>query len=104
MPARSIWAGSARFPDRGDQGGNQMAKLRVLSARGDTVLEWDERKLQTGDPEALAAVREAERIFEEQRSRGATAFKVEPEKPAQKIDTFDRTAEQIIMVPRVAGG
>jgi hypothetical protein len=81
-----------------------MSKLRVLSARGDTVLEWDERKLQTGDPEALAAVREAERIFEEQRSRGATAFKVEPEKPAQRIDTFDRTAEQIIMVPRVAGG
>ena len=24
--------------------------------------------------------------------------------PAQRIDTFDRTAEQIIMVPRVAGG
>jgi hypothetical protein len=84
--------------------GAQMSKLRVLSARGDTVLEWDERKLQTGDPEALAAVREAERIFEEQRARGATAFKVEPEKPAQRIDTFDRTAEQIIMVPRVAGG
>ena len=61
-----------------------MSKLRVLSARGDTVLEWDERKLHTGDPEALAAVREAERIFEEQRSRGATAFKVEPEKPAPR--------------------
>jgi hypothetical protein len=60
--------------------------------------------LQTGDPEALAAVREAERIFEEQRSRGATAFKVEPDKPAQRLDTFDRTAEQIIVVPRVAGG
>jgi hypothetical protein len=50
-----------------------MAKMRVLSARGDTVLEWDERKLQTGDPEALAAVREAERIFEEQRSRRPAA-------------------------------
>ena len=57
-----------------------MSKLRVLSARGDTVLEWDERKLHTGDPEALAAVREAERIFEEQRARGATAFKVEPDR------------------------
>ena len=84
--------------------GTRWPKLRVLSARGDTVLEWDERKLQTGDPEALAAVREAERIFEEQRARGATAFKVAPDKPAQRIDTFDRTAEQIIMVPRVAGG
>ncbi len=81
-----------------------MARMRVLSARGDTVLEWDERKLQTGDHEALAAVREAERIFEEQRSRGATAFKVEPDKPAQRIDTFDPQAEQVVMVPRVAGG
>ena len=81
-----------------------MAKLRVLSARGDTVLEWDERKLQTADPEALAAVREAERIFEEQRARGATAFVVEENKPARKIDSFDRTAEQIIVVPRVAAG
>lgn len=81
-----------------------MAKMRVLSARGDTVLEWDERKLQTGDPEALSAVREAERIFEEQRSRGATAFVVEPDTPARRIDQFERTAEQIIVVPRVAGG
>jgi len=78
--------------------------MRVLSGRGDTVVEWDERKLRTRDPEALAAVREAERIFEEQRSRGATAFKVQPDKPAQRIDEFDRTAEQIIVVPRVAGG
>jgi hypothetical protein len=81
-----------------------MAKMRVLSARGDTVLEWDERKLQTGDPEALAAIREAERIFEEQRARGATAFVVEQDKPARRIETFDREAEQIIVVPRVAGG
>jgi hypothetical protein len=81
-----------------------MAKMRVLSARGDTVLEWDERKLRTGDPEALAAVREAERIFEEQRARGATAFVVEPDKPARRIDNFEREAEQIVVVPRVAGG
>jgi hypothetical protein len=81
-----------------------MAKMRVLSARGDTVLEWDERKLRTGDPEALAAVREAERIFEEQRARGATAFVVEPDKPARRIDTFEREAEQIVVIPRVAGG
>jgi hypothetical protein len=81
-----------------------MAKLRILSARGDTVVEWDEHRLEIGDPEALAAVREAERIFEEQRARGATAFKVAPEQPAVRIDTFDPQAEQIIMVPRVAGG
>lgn len=81
-----------------------MAKLRVLSARGDTSVEWDQRRAQTGDPEALAAVREAERIFEEQRQKGATAFKVEPGVPAQRLDRFDPEAEQIVIVPRVAGG
>jgi hypothetical protein len=81
-----------------------MAKLRVLSSRGDTVVEWDEKKVELGDPDALAAVREAERIFEEQRARGATAFVVAPDKPAQRIDTFDPQADQVVMVPRVAGG
>ena len=81
-----------------------MAKLRVLSSRGDTVVEWDEKKAELGDPDALAAVREAERIFDEQRARGATAFVVAPDKPAQRIDTFDPLAEQVVMVPRVAGG
>ncbi len=81
-----------------------MAKLRVLSSRGDTVVEWDEKKVELGDPDALAAVREAERIFEEQRARGATAFVVAPAKPAERIDKFHPTVEQVVMVPRVAGG
>ena len=81
-----------------------MAKLRVLSSRGDTVVEWDAARVDLGDPDALAAVREAERIFEEQRARGATAFVVAPDQPAQRIDTFDPLAEQVVMVPRVAGG
>ena len=81
-----------------------MAKLRVLSSRGDTVVEWDTKQAELGDPDALAAVREAERIFEEQRARGATAFVVAPDKPAQRIDHFDPLAEQVVMVPRVAGG
>jgi hypothetical protein len=81
-----------------------MAKLRVLSSRGDTVVEWDQKKADLGDPDALAAVREAERIFEEQRARGATAFVVAPDKPAERIDTFDPKADQVVIVPRVAGG
>ncbi len=81
-----------------------MAKLRVLSSRGDTVVEWDEQKAALGEPEAVSAVREAERIFEEQRARGATAFVVAPDQPARRIDTFDPNAEQVVMVPRVAGG
>jgi hypothetical protein len=81
-----------------------MAKMRVLSARGDTVVEWDSRKVEAGEAEALSAVREAERIFAEQRARGATAFRVAPDRPAERIDEFDPRAEQIVVVPRVAGG
>ncbi|MDQ2905847.1 MAG: hypothetical protein ABI456_13430 [Ktedonobacteraceae bacterium] len=78
--------------------------LRVMSRRGDDRLSWDLNKVETNDPEALAAIREAERIFNEERVRGATAFKVEPGKPIERIEQFDRTAEQIVVVPRVVGG
>ncbi|HTI14336.1 MAG TPA: hypothetical protein VL461_07170 [Dictyobacter sp.] len=78
--------------------------LRVMSRRGDDRIAWDTQKIETNDPEAIAAVREAERIFNEERKKGATAFKVEPGKGTERIDKFDRTAEQIILVPRVVGG
>lgn len=81
-----------------------MGKLRILSPRGDTTVQWDTKAAEIGDPEALAAVREAERIFREERARGATAFKIETGRPARKIEEFDPTAEQIVMVPRIAGG
>ena len=81
-----------------------MAVMRILSARGDTVVEWDSQKVETGDLEALSAVREAERIFAEQRARGATAFKVAVGQPAVRIDEFDPKADQTVIVPRVAGG
>ena len=81
-----------------------MARLRVMSWRGDSTVEWDPQRVATGDPEAEAAVREAERIFREERARGAIAFRVLPGQPGEKIDTFDRNAEQIVMIPRIAGG
>ena len=81
-----------------------MGMLRVMSRRGDDRIAWDSKKLEINDPEAVAAIREAERIFNEERSRGATAFKVESGKPVERIERFDRTAEQIVVVPRVVGG
>lgn len=81
-----------------------MGTLRIMSRRGDDRVAWDLQKAEVGDPEALAAVREAERIFNEERARGATAFKVEPGKPIERIERFDQAAEQIVMVPRVVGG
>ena len=81
-----------------------MGMLRVMSRRGDDRITWDSKKAETNDPEAMAAIREAERIFNEERVRGATTFKVETGKSAERIEKFDRTAEQIVIVPRVIGG
>ena len=78
--------------------------LRVISKRGDDRVQWNDQGVQVGDAEAMAAIREAERIFAQERARGATAFRVEAGKPAERIDQFDPQAEQIILVPRVVGG
>ena len=81
-----------------------MGMLRVISKRGDDRVQWNEQDAQTGDAEAIAALREAERIFVEERARGATAFRVEAGKPVERLEQFDRTAEQMILVPKVVGG
>ena len=81
-----------------------MGVLRVLSHHGDDRVLWDQASVQAGDAEAIAAVNEAEHIFAEQRARGATAVRMVPGKPAERIDQFDPEAEQIVMVPRVVGG
>ncbi|MBO0781205.1 MAG: hypothetical protein J2P37_20485 [Ktedonobacteraceae bacterium] len=81
-----------------------MGMLRIMSRRGDDRIIWDNARAEANDPEALAAIKEAERIFSEERRKGSTVFKVEPGKPAQRIESFDRTAEQIVIVPRVVGG
>jgi len=81
-----------------------MANLRVMSWRGDTKITYDVRKAETGDAEQAAAVEEAERIFREERARGATAFRIDDGEAATRIDVFDRSAEQIVLVPRIAGG
>jgi hypothetical protein len=78
--------------------------LRIMSRRGDDRVVWDNRRATVGDFEAEAAVREAERIFNEARAKGATAFKVDAGKAPARLDEFDRTAEQIVLVPRVVGG
>lgn len=81
-----------------------MNVLRVLSHLGDSAISWDAERAAAGDPEALAAVDEAERIFAAERARGATAFRAVPGRPATRLDRFDPTIGEIIMVPRIAGG
>jgi hypothetical protein len=81
-----------------------MATLYVLSSRGDRRVTWAPHEAEAGDPEALAAIAEAEAIFTRERNRGSSAFKLAPGEPAERIDTFDRTAEEIVIIPRMAGG
>ena len=81
-----------------------MGMLRIMSRRGDERVVWDNEKVESNDLDAVAAIREAEHIFNQERARGATAFKVESGKPVERLEQFDRTAEQIVMVPRVVGG
>jgi hypothetical protein len=81
-----------------------MGMLRIMSRGGDDRVAWDVRQVETGDPEAVAAVREAERIFRDGQGRGATAFRVETGQPPVRMDQFDPAAEQIVLVPRVVGG
>jgi hypothetical protein len=81
-----------------------MGVLRVLSHHGDDRFQWNYPAVQVGDEEAQKAIREAERIFAEQRARGSTAVRVTPGKPAERIDSFDPAAQEIVMIPRVVGG
>src|SRR5262249_33769162 len=83
---------------------NSMGKLRVLSAEGDTQHSWNLAEVEAGDAEAEAAVREAERIFKAARRAGSTAIRVTQGQAPVRIDRFDQTAEQIILVPRIVGG
>lgn len=81
-----------------------MSVLRILSHLGDSAISWDAERAAVGDEEAQAAIQEAERIFAAERARGATAFRTLPGQPAERIERFDPSADEIIMVPRVAGG
>ena len=81
-----------------------MGMLRVISKRGDDRVRWNGQDALAGDTEAIAAIREAERIFADERARGATAFRLDPGKPVERLEQFDPQAEQIILVPKVVGG
>lgn len=81
-----------------------MGKLRILSHLGDSTVSWDTEAAAAGSAEAAEAVREAERIFAAERARGATAFRVAPGQPAERLDRFDPDADEIVVVPRISGG
>jgi hypothetical protein len=81
-----------------------MGQLRIMSQHGDTTVAWDTTKAASGDPEAVAAVEAAERIFAEARAQGSTAFLVDAGVAPKVIERFDPALDQIVVVPRIAGG
>jgi hypothetical protein len=81
-----------------------MGMVRVISKHGDDRVQWNEQDAQVDGAEAMAAIREAERIFTRERARGAKAFLVEAGKQAERIEQFEPQAGQIILVPWVVGG
>ena len=47
-----------------------MGMLRVISKHGDDRVQWNEQDAQAGNAKAMAAIREAESIFAQERARG----------------------------------
>jgi hypothetical protein len=81
-----------------------MSVLRVLSHKGDEKRTWSLAAVKAGDPEAEAAVREAERIFTEARAAGASAYVMENGRAKTRIVVFDPSAAFILLAPAVVGG
>ena len=93
-------SGPAPAPARRDT----ISTMRVLDATGDSTVRWDRERLAAGDPEARAAVEEAERIFAQARARGAQAFRLRPGQPAERLEQLDRQAQDILVIPPMVGG
>lgn len=92
------------FPDRqsptGDANKTQEVKtvgvMKIMGKSGHSTVTWD--------PAVEQLVKEAERIFKEQRQKGAAGFAIDVDKKTRRIDKFDPTAREIVMVPRIVGG
>jgi len=82
-----------------------MNKLQVMGRDGHRELVWDPAQVEAAEPEALAVIAEAERIVEAALARGQAVLVVDaPDQPAKRIEHFDQTAAQTVIVPRLAGG
>lgn len=75
-----------------------MAKLRLLkTGHGDlTLAEWDKDK-----PETVAA---AELVFLEHCTAGRLAFRLDGPGRSTPINRFEKSAEEILIVPAIQGG
>lgn len=81
--------------------------IRRMCDQGDAVTTWETGADTEADAEAQAAVREAERIFQEALVRGDVPFAIDADTAPEKLDRWDaraREAEEIVIAPRLMGG
>ncbi len=81
--------------------------IRRMCDQGDAVTAWETGADTDTDPEALAAIAEAERIFREALVRGDVPFKIDAEHGPVKLDRWDaqaKEADEIVIAPRLMGG
>jgi hypothetical protein len=82
-----------------------MASLSILNASGDTRVTWDERAYAAGDPQARAAVEEAERLLAEARAAGGEAFRIRSGELARRVSVLEpANDDEVLVVPRMVGG
>jgi hypothetical protein len=82
-----------------------MNRLQIMGREGHRELVWDPAQVEAAEPEALAVIAEAEQIVEAALARGQAVFVVDaPEQLAKRVDRFERTAPQTVILPRLVGG
>ena len=81
----------------GEMTGFGRATMHVLDATGDTKIMWN--------PRDKDETKNAKETFKRLADKGFQAFLVNAEgAPGERISEFDKNAEKIIFVPRLAGG
>lgn len=71
-------------------------RISTLGARGDVKKSWN--------VSVPAEVEDARTSFDALKQKGYTAFRTVKGEKSTRMDTFDATAGEIIMVPQLKGG
>lgn len=74
----------------------QTHKLKIMSGKGHTVVEWDTA--------VEATVAEAEAIVREHQAKGSAIFAHDGQGNHTKVTVWDPTLEDVLVVPAMMGG
>lgn len=80
-----------------------MAVMRSMIG-GVETLEWDNVAAESGDEQAERRVEAARARFERHRRAGGEVFTRQPSGAFKRATEFDAEADELLLVPPVAGG